>query len=218
MGAVKRESRGTRRDAEATRTRIVMAAEQAFVEHGFDGARVDDIATAAEANKRMLYAYFGSKEGLYVEVLRRNFERVSEVSRAASDPALDPRAQAAEVIARYFRFLRENRGFVRLVAWEGASSVPHAGDAMTEVAASGLSRFRDALQRGVEEGVFRADLDVGDLVLSVSGLGLSYFGLRAMRQALRGTTDDSTEAHEAYLGHVLRLVFDGIMAQSEAKR
>ena len=48
-----------------------MAAFKEFAAKGFAGARVDTIARRASINKRMLYHYFGDKEALFREVLRR---------------------------------------------------------------------------------------------------------------------------------------------------
>jgi AcrR family transcriptional regulator len=54
-----------KRDAEATKRRILDAATAEFAEHGIAGARVDRIASAAGANKSLIYAYFGNKDGLF---------------------------------------------------------------------------------------------------------------------------------------------------------
>jgi AcrR family transcriptional regulator len=53
------------RDAEATKARILEAATAEFATHGIAGARVDRIAASAGANKSLIYAYFGSKDGLF---------------------------------------------------------------------------------------------------------------------------------------------------------
>ncbi|MEY9873248.1 AcrR family transcriptional regulator [Streptacidiphilus sp. MAP12-33] len=62
------------RDANATRARLLDAAFAEFAAHGIAGARVDRIAENAGANKRMIYIYFGNKEQLFDEVLRRAVE------------------------------------------------------------------------------------------------------------------------------------------------
>ena len=46
------------RDSEATKTRIITAARKEFADLGFGGARVDEIAEKAKANKRMIYHYY----------------------------------------------------------------------------------------------------------------------------------------------------------------
>lgn len=57
------------RDASATRARILDAAVAEFAAVGLAGARVDRIAEAAGSNKRMIYVYYGDKEGLFAATL-----------------------------------------------------------------------------------------------------------------------------------------------------
>ncbi|MET9409805.1 TetR family transcriptional regulator [Streptomyces sp. NPDC002935] len=59
------------RDSSATKARLLDAAFTEFAAYGIAGARVDRIAEAAAANKRLIYAYFGNKEQLFDEVLQR---------------------------------------------------------------------------------------------------------------------------------------------------
>ena len=62
--------RGRRKNENpATARRILAAAEQQFAAQGIEGARTDEIATAARANKAMLYNYFGDKRRLHRTVL-----------------------------------------------------------------------------------------------------------------------------------------------------
>lgn len=55
-------------DADATRARILAAAVEEFSRYGMAGARVDRISAAARCNKAMIYAYYGSKDGLFEAV------------------------------------------------------------------------------------------------------------------------------------------------------
>ncbi|NLW25739.1 MAG: helix-turn-helix transcriptional regulator, partial [Clostridia bacterium] len=59
-----------------SRLRIIREAERQFAEKGLYAASVNVIAENAGINKRMIYHYFGSKEDLYKEVLRVNFQRI----------------------------------------------------------------------------------------------------------------------------------------------
>ena len=68
----KARSRKTR-NAEATRQAILAAATTEFARKGLGGARVDEIAARAHANKRMIYHYFGSKEKLFTAVLEEAY-------------------------------------------------------------------------------------------------------------------------------------------------
>ncbi|ANZ38019.1 TetR family transcriptional regulator [Lentzea guizhouensis] len=66
------------RDKEATKAKLLEAALTEFAAHGIAGARVDRIAAKAGCNKAMIYAYFGSKEDLFDEVLKIQITRVVE--------------------------------------------------------------------------------------------------------------------------------------------
>jgi len=67
-----------------TRESLLKAATEAFVEKGFSGARVDEIARKARANKAMIYYHFGSKEKLYRAVLLHQIGSLhEEIARVA---------------------------------------------------------------------------------------------------------------------------------------
>jgi AcrR family transcriptional regulator len=66
------------RNAEATRERILAAATVEFAAHGFAGGRVERIASQAESNVRMIYAYYGGKNGLFDATLAEALRRMAE--------------------------------------------------------------------------------------------------------------------------------------------
>src|SRR5262245_16942241 len=63
---------GRTNDPEGNRRNIIAVATREFADKGFSGARVDAIAARTKSSKRMIYYYFGGKEGLYIAVLRRH--------------------------------------------------------------------------------------------------------------------------------------------------
>ncbi len=54
---------------EGTQRDIIEVATEEFAEHGLAGARIDEIAAKTKSSKRMIYYYFGDKDGLYLKVL-----------------------------------------------------------------------------------------------------------------------------------------------------
>jgi AcrR family transcriptional regulator len=104
------ENTGTR-NPERTRTRILSAALKEFAAHGFAGARVDAIARRAAINKRMLYHYFGDKEGLFKAVLRRKIAERNAWAEASS-------GEPAETLPFWFEAACKDRDWVRLLEWE----------------------------------------------------------------------------------------------------
>ena len=104
------EAEPRRRDAAASKRRLLAAAATEFVAHGVAGARVDRIATAARANKRLIYDYFGDKDGLFDAVLERFTE---DAVGAVPIDADDLPAYAC----RLFDYHCDNPDLLRLVTW-----------------------------------------------------------------------------------------------------
>ena len=99
------------RNPQQSQQRILDAALAEFAAKGFAGARVDVIARTARINKRMLYHYFGDKEGLFREVLRRKItERSAWLGSAPEDPV--------EYLPHWFQLACRDRDWIRLLEWE----------------------------------------------------------------------------------------------------
>ena len=99
------------RNPQQTQQRILEAALQEFAAKGFAGSRVDVIARRARINKRMLYHYFGDKEGLFREVLRRKIaERSAWLANAPEEPV--------ERLPVWFQLACRDREWVQLLEWE----------------------------------------------------------------------------------------------------
>jgi AcrR family transcriptional regulator len=98
------------RDADATRARILAAAVAEFGAHGLAGARVDRIAAAAEANKSLIYAYFGNKDELFDRVVEEAFTHLHETVE------LTPRDMSGYATA-LFDYLADHPDLLRIDAW-----------------------------------------------------------------------------------------------------
>src|SRR3954463_4989305 len=87
-----------RRDPDRTREAILVAAQNEFALKGLSGGRVDEIARRARANKRMIYHYFGSKQGLYLATLERVYEGLRGSERTLELADLEPEAAIERLI------------------------------------------------------------------------------------------------------------------------
>jgi TetR/AcrR family transcriptional regulator len=104
------------RNPQQTRQRILQAAQQEFAEHGPAGARVDQVAQRAGVNKRMIYHYFDSKDGLFRAVLS------SVLADAMAEIDLD-----GGDLVQHLALLARQEDVLRLWVWEAlaaTSSVP----------------------------------------------------------------------------------------------
>ncbi|MDJ0763082.1 MAG: TetR/AcrR family transcriptional regulator [Myxococcota bacterium] len=188
--------------------RLLTAARQVFVEKGFDGARVDKIATRAGVNKRMIYDWFGSKEQLYLQVLRDSF---SELFRQdPPDPTGDIITDVKNHVRWYFWFLSNNPSFVRLLGWETLNDGRHEGKVVLEVVGAELTRLQETILDGKQKGIFRKDVHSSKVVLIFAELCLVYFSKIKLFEALWHQDLSSKEIQEQMLDHILKIVIDGL--------
>ena len=148
------------RDAKRSRQSILDAAEAEFSSMGLYGARVDAIAERAGLNKRMIYEYFGSKEGLYKAVLVEVYGRLSRLEDAllAQDSVVVERFRS--LVALYFEFLRDNPSYVNLILWENLNQGRFLREAdMPALKSPIYGRIRDLFEEGRRDGSFRAVLE-----------------------------------------------------------
>ena len=150
------------RNPQQTQQRILEAALQEFSAKGFAGARVDVIARRARINKRMLYHYFGDKEGLFREVLRRKIaERAAWLAGAPEEPI--------ERLPFWFQLACRDREWVQLLEWEalqwGEKKVIDE-ERRQESVGKAVERVRQQQARGLLD----PDLDAGQLLLSMMAL------------------------------------------------
>ncbi len=94
----------------ATQRRILDAATEEFAQRGLAGARMERITAAARANKAQLYAYFGSKEGLFDAVLSDRVDTTTDTVPFDADDL------AGWAVALYDQHLRQP-DLSRLIAW-----------------------------------------------------------------------------------------------------
>lgn len=202
-----------KRDAERSKRLLMKAAELEFAEKGFDAARVDDIARHAGVNKGLIYLYFGKKEDLYLEVLKDNLRQLLQASRSLIRKSDDPYEQTIILLRNFFDFLVENPAFVRLLAWESLQGGQWSRGNLVNLLSEGLSELIRSLERGIELGVFRRDLNARQLVLSVVGLCMTYFQRRLLMAALWTEDLRRPEVRDRVLRHILQLMFEGILAK-----
>ena len=170
MSAAKETTR--KPDAERSRADILTVARAEFVEHGLSGARVDAIAEKTRTTKRMIYYYFGSKEGLYSAVLQQAYAGIRSTEAALALDDLDPMAALRRLIEVTFDYDDANPDFVRLVAIENIHQAEYLKQLQTihSVRANVLASLESILQRGRAAGVFTRDCNALDVHLMISGL------------------------------------------------
>ena len=164
-------------DPERTRANILEVAAAEFGDKGLAGARIDEIAALTQTSKRMIYYYFGSKEGLYLAVLEESYRRVRATEEELNLQDLEPEQALRRLVAFTFDHHLHNENFIRLVMDENINRGQYLAQSrrIQELNVPAIAAIQHLYQRGVEKGVFRPGLDAVDIHASISAL--SFFNV-----------------------------------------
>jgi AcrR family transcriptional regulator len=197
-------------DADTRRQAILDAALSVFAEHGFEAARLDEVAARAGVAKGTLYLYFQDKEALFDELIRGAAAPIIDtLSKVSANPAIPP----AMVLEAFFgMFEKEVLGtrrklLLRLIIAEGPRFPAIAEFYYREVVSRGVALMRGVAERAAASGEFASDaparfpqLIIAPLLVAVLWDGmfsklnpLDVGGmLRAHRDLLCGKSQGST--------------------------
>ncbi len=174
-----RRSPSKLRDSAATREEILTAASHEIAERGLHAARVEEIAARTATSKHMIYYYFGSKDGLYAAVLEKAYTDFRKAEAAVDYDALDPLQALATLAATTFDSHVCNPQVIRIIMSENLDNGGHI-DGIADTTQRGLiiETNRAILQRGIDAGVFRKDVDALQLHLTLCGLCFHFVSNR----------------------------------------
>lgn len=160
--------RGRTHNAEGARGAILNGAERVFSERGFAGARIDDIAEASGYNKGLIFRYFGDKQSLYLEILRRVDTDTREIqvrvvaSLMEEDNLHDPQRIAALVkmfIGEVFDYYLQHPRVMRILQWEIAEGWQNYRQIALQIDDADLEKMKPLLEQLQEAGLLRSEFD-----------------------------------------------------------
>ena len=174
--------------AQATRESILRAATKVFAKHGFAGGRVEQISKAAKSYDRMIYYYFGSKEGLFIAVIEEMYRRFNE---AEAKVVLDT-AQPVEALTAVIRFMwgyyQKNPEFITLLNTENLHRGKHISKSLRarEYSSPAVDVLGQVLASGARQKLFRDDVSARDVYLMIAAMGYFYLSNRYTLSAFLG--------------------------------
>ena len=159
-------------DPEGTRRNILEIASREFALNGLSGARIDEIAARTRFSKRMIYYYFGDKEGLYLRALEEAYRQVREGEAQLDIEGLPPVAALTRLVEFTFEHHHQHEDFIRMVMIENIHHGQYLkqSDAIRDLNVTAIDHISRIYSRGVAEGIFRPGLDPVELHWQVSAL------------------------------------------------
>lgn len=169
-----------KRNAAATRKRIMNSARESFARRGFRGARIEEIAEGAKANVQMIYRYFGKKESLYLEVLEDTYMRIRASERRLRISELAPDEGMRKLIEFTYDYLAANPEFVAIIRNENMDNGRFARQAaaVSDSTTPLMEMLTNLLKRGHDKGVFRGGIDPTQLYVTILSLCITHLAQR----------------------------------------
>jgi TetR/AcrR family transcriptional regulator len=211
MGKV---SRNHRRDPDRTREAILVAAQKEFSDKGLSGARVNEIARRSRANKRMIYHYFGNKEGLYLAALERVYEGLRGTERKMHLDHLEPEVAIRRLVEFNFDYSRAHPELISLINNENLHRARYlrTSKKVRDLHSPFVALIGDILRRGVAKGVFRAGLDPVDLYITIAAVGYFYLSNNWTLSAIFGRNLGTDAACARRRRHNVDMILHAIRA------
>ena len=168
-----------------TRTRILDAAEELFMQHGFESTSMRLLTAKAEANLAAVNYHFGSKDALIEAVFRRrldpmNTSRIAELDRAEKEAGgrpLAPEAIIRAFVGASLRMIEDSkhggRNFIRLLGRTYTDPQKHIRSLIGQLYAPAMERFKSAFERALpqmprDELVWRMHFMFGTLAYTLA--------------------------------------------------
>ncbi|MEV5759589.1 TetR family transcriptional regulator [Streptomyces tendae] len=178
----------------ATHRRILDVATREFAEHGIAGARVERIVAAARTNKAQLYAYFGSKDGLFDAIFFGSLDRIVNVVPIDADDLAD------WAVRLYDEYLRRP-DLIRLATWARLERRP-AGHLVDDA-----DRRDDAKLRAIAEAQAAGRVRPGDpfdVLALVIAMSMAWSPVSNVYAATADEPDDVHERRRTLLRDAVR--------------
>jgi AcrR family transcriptional regulator len=199
--------------AQTTRDNILRAATRVFARYGYDGGSVEKISQSAKSFDRMIYYYFGSKEGLFIEVLEDMYRRMNDAELELTLDLEQPVESLKDVINFVVSYYSKNPEFITLLNTENLHRGKHISKSSRarEYSSPAIAIIRQLLESGVAKGVFRADVSARNVYLLIAATGYFYISNRHTLSAFLGEDLQTPEALAQWQAFIISTVLRTVM-------
>ena len=195
-------------DPEGTKQNIIEVAAQEFALNGLSGARIDEIAAKTRSSKRMIYYYFGDKEGLYLSALESAYRQVREGEAKLDIEGLPPLDALKRLVEFTFDHHHQHEEFIRMVMIENI----HHGEflersgVIRDLNVTAIGNIEAIYAKGLADGLFRAGLDPLEIHWQISALCFFNVSNRATFSKIFGKDVGSAAYQESLRRQTVEMV------------
>lgn len=175
---------------EAVKANILAIATKEFAAHGLSGANINEIARKTSTSKRMIYYYFGDKEGLYCAVLEGAYGALRSSEDLLDVAGLEPVPALRRLVEATFEAHANAPDFIRLVMIENIHNGAYLrkSEIVPKLNRSVIDKLEDVCTRGKAQGLFRKGTDPLELHWLISSFCFFNVSNKATFSASFGTS------------------------------
>lgn len=207
---------GWKQDPAGVQSNILAVATAEFAANGLSGARIDEIAAKTRTSKRMIYYYFGDKDGLYLRVLEEAYRKVRVGEEKLDLDHLPPVQALSRLVEFTFDHHHANPDFIRLVMIENIHHGTYLdqSEPIGKLNEGAIEKLAAICRRGREQGVFRDDLEPLELHWQISALAFFNVSNRATFSRIFGDRLYRAKGQERLRRHAVEMVVGFVLKQN----
>ena len=209
-GRAPRQSR-----AQDTRASLLQAAVTVFAESGLSGGSVSRIAKKANSHDRMIYYYFGNKEGLFVAALEEIYRQYNAAESAVTLDLEQPITALQQAVTFFVRYFRDHPEFVTVLNSENLHRGKHISQSLlaSQFSKPAIGLVQRALVAGQQAELFRRDVSPRDIYVMISAMGYFYQSNQYTLSAFLGEPLSAPDRYAQWESFVIDAVFRTVTAQ-----
>jgi AcrR family transcriptional regulator len=201
----------------STRDNILSAATEVFTRYGYEGGSLEKISKSAKSVDRMVYYYFGSKEGLFIQVLENSYRRMNDAERKLKLDTSQPIDGLNRVIGFTLAYYRKNPEFITLLNLENLQRGKHIAksERAREYSSPAIAVISELLQNGIAQKIFRKDVSARNVYLLIVATSYFYMSNRFTLSSFLGENLQTAKAIQAWQSFISSTVMRSILLKPQ---
>lgn len=187
--------------SQKTRNAILKAAIKVFSQYGYDAGSIEKISKEAKSVDRMIYYYFGNKQGLYNAALEEMYRSMGAAEAALEIDLQDPKKAIAKIVHFVFEYYIAHPELIVLLNNENMHKGRHLDKSRPLVPGSAISpvltRVEMIVAEGQRTGLFRRGVKARHIYLMILASGYFFVSNRYTLSRFLGDTLDDV-AHKEW--------------------
>ena len=190
----------------SAKEKLISAAIKLFSSEGYGAVSIRQIAKQAGVNSSLISYYFNGKQGLYNATLENQLDSILQFTQKTTSENLSPEDIIKEYAYTIAAINKKSPFFIKILFREFLEPSDAFDNIITEKIKNLFDILSKAIKKGINEKIFRDDLEMNYTVLMIAGIINFYFFGTPVRTKI--TNDKLID--EIYLDKALNVIFHGI--------